>query len=317
MIIKVLDFGAMGSDTPIDILKELGEVTIYDSTTEDELIERISDADVIVLNKVKITKQAIKSCKNLKLICVFATGYDQIDISAAKEFGVAVCNVPAYSTESVTLFTVATVLSLITKLSEYSSFVKDGSYTRSGCANSLVPVYHEIYGKTWGIIGYGNIGRAVGRVATALGAKLIVNKRVPTDDAECVDIDELCRRSDIITVHCPLNDTTRGLIDKDRIELMKKDVIIVNEARGAVLCEKDIAEAVKSGRIGAFGSDVYSIEPFPEEHPFTQIKDFSNVILTPHAAWGSYESRVRCINVVKENIKSFLSGEKKNRVDII
>lgn len=316
MRIKVLDFGAMGEDTPIDILSELGEVEIYDSTSQEELNERIDDADIIVINKVKITRDALLSSKKLKLVCIFATGYDQIDILSARELGIAVCNVPSYSTESVTLFTIATVLSLATNLKEYSSYVENGSYTGSGRANRLVPVYHEINGKTWGIIGYGNIGRAVGRVAKSLGAEVIVNKRTPIDGVSCLDIDELCKKSDIITIHCPLNDSTRELISKEKIELMKRDVIIVNEARGAVVNETDIAEAVKSGRIGAFGSDVYSVEPFPLEHPFTSIKALPNVILTPHAAWGSYESRVRCIETVKANIKSFLSGEKKNRVEL-
>jgi len=317
MLIKVLDSGAMGSDTPIEKLERFGKVINYSSTSNEQLKERISDADIIVLNKVRINKEALLAAKKLKLICVFATGYDQIDLKTAREFGIGVCNVPAYSTDSVTLFTVATALSLITHLTEYNDYVRSGEYTRSGRANNLVPVYHEINGKTWGIIGYGNIGRAVAKVATALGAKVIVNKRSHTPDAECVDIDELCRKSDIISIHCPLNDDTRNLINNDKIALMKKSVIIINEARGAVLCEKDIAEAIKSERIAAFGSDVYSIEPFSEEHPFFEIKNMKNVILTPHAAWGSYESRVRCIETVCQNIDSYLNGGSQNRVDAI
>ena len=152
-------------------------------------------------------------------------------------------------------------------------------------------------------------------MAEALGANVLANKRTPTSDYECVDIDTLCQRSDIITIHCPLNDESRNLINKDRIAIMKKDVVIVNEARGAVVNEIDVAEAIKKGMIGAFGSDVYSTEPFTADHPFYEIKDFCNVLFTPHAAWGSYESRLRCISVICDNISSYLLGERKNRVD--
>ncbi len=316
MKVKVLDRASLGEDTPLDVLYDIGEVEIFDKTSPFELVARCSDADIIILNKVKITAEVIMSSPTLKLICVFATGYDNIDLKAARECGVAVCNVPGYSTNSVALYTMATVLALSTKLQEYNAYVRSGEYTSSGIPNKLTPVYHEIYGKTWGIIGYGNIGRAVGRIAEAMGAHVIVNKRTPVNDCECVDIDMLCKRSDIITVHCPLNDDTRELINKERIALMKSGVVLVNEARGAVLNEYDVAEAIETGRISAFGCDVYSAEPFGEEHPYHKIKHLSNVILTPHAAWGSYEARALCIEIIAENIKSFIDGKTKNRVDI-
>lgn len=315
MKIAVLDRNSLGIDTPLDGLKKFGEVVIYDKTSEEEIIERVSDADVIVINKVRITERVLKEAEKLRLICVFATGYDNIDVKTAKEYGVGVCNVPGYSTESVALFTVANVLALCTHLREYNAYVTSGEYSASGIPNKLTPVYHEIKGKTWGIIGLGNIGKAVADVAVSLGAKVITNKRNPIDEYECVDIDTLCRESDIITIHCPLNDESRGLINKERIALMKKDVVIVNEARGAVVDEYDVADAIKKGMIGAFGSDVYSTEPFSTDHPFYEIKDFCNVLFTPHAAWGSYESRLRCIEVICENISSYISGNKKNRVD--
>lgn len=315
MKIVVLDKDSIGQDTPLDGLSLLGDVVVYDKTSEEQIEDRVKDADIIVINKVKITKKVLTAAKRLRLICIFATGYDNIDVAYARECGVGVCNVPGYSTDSVALFTLATVLSLFTNLREYSRYVSSGEYSASGIPNKLVPVYHEIRGKTWGIIGLGNIGRAVARVAEALGARIIANKRTPVNDYECVDIDTLCKESDIITIHCPLNGETRNLIDSHRIELMKRNVVIVNEARGAVVNETDIANAVKEGMIGAFGSDVYSTEPFGTDHPFYEIKDFCNVLFTPHAAWGSYESRVRCINIICENIRSFLSGEKTNRVD--
>ena len=316
MKITVLDRASMGDDLSFAPLYELGEVTVFDNTAKTELSERIADSDVIVLNKIKIDADTLKGAEKLKLICVFATGYDNIDVLAARENGVAVCNVPAYSTDSVCLFTVAKVLSLYSHLGEYREYVRVGKYSESGSANCLTPVYHEIKGKTWGIIGFGNIGRAVACVAEALGARVIVNKRTPVDGYECVDVDTLCKQSDIITVHCPLTDATRGMINDDRIALMKPSVVLVNEARGAVLDESAVTRAVLEGRIAAFGCDVYSQEPFDKKHPYTAIMSLSNVCLTPHAAWGAYEARERCLNVICDNIKSFVDGKTLNRVDI-
>ena len=316
MKITVLDRDSLGSDTPLDGLGAFGVVEYYSSTAYNEIVDRAYDSEILILNKVKITGEVIRALPKLRLICVFATGYDNIDILAAKECGVAVCNVPGYSSESVALCTVSTTLALVTHLFTYRSFVTGGEYQAAGVPNRLVPVYHELTGMTWGVIGYGGIGRAVSRIAKALGARVIVNKRTPVDDVECVDLDTLCRESDIITVHCPLNDESRGMINAERIGLMKKSVILVNEARGAVLNEQEVAEAVLTDRISGFGCDVYSSEPFPKGHPYEKIMHKDNVILTPHFAWGAYEARVRCINIIAENIKAFVDGEIKNRVDI-
>ncbi|MBR5144234.1 MAG: hydroxyacid dehydrogenase [Clostridia bacterium] len=315
MKIVILDKASLGEDTPLSVLDKFGEVVSYDLSTPEEAIERSADADVVIINKVKITRELMCAAKSLKIVCVFATGYDNIDIAAAKELGIAICNVPGYSTDSVALFTVSTVLALSSHLLEYSAFVRSGEYTASGVPNKLTPVYHDIAGKTWGIIGYGNIGKAVGRVAEALGARVIVNKRTPIDTAACVDIDTLCRESDIITVHCPLNNESRGIINDEKLSLMKPGVILVNEARGAVLDEAAVTKAVEEGKIGGFGCDVYSVEPFGIDHPYNRIKTYENVILTPHAAWGSYESRERCIDIIASNIDAFLRGEMQNRVD--
>jgi len=316
MKIVVLDRASMGYDTPFDKILALGEVCFYDSTSSVDVKEKIRGADVIVLNKVKITREVIASSPSLKLICVFATGFDNIDLDAAREANIGVCNVPAYSTDSVVLYTVSTVLALTTHLLEYSDYVRRGDYTKSGNPNLLTPVYHELRGKTWGIIGYGNIGKGVARVAEALGAKVIAVRKNKTVDEGIVDIDTLCRESDIITVHCPLNQQTRALINQERLGLMKKSAILVNEARGAVLDEYAVCDAVQSGKIAAFGTDVYSVEPFDENHPYNKIKDLPNVILTPHAAWAAYEARVRCVEIISNNISAFFEGkERLNRVD--
>ena len=315
MKIVILDRASLGADTPVDKLRELGELTVYESSTPEEVLERVCDAEVIIINKIKVTKAVFDSARSLKLVCVFATGYDNIDIQAAKEHGVGVCNVPGYSSESVALFTAAKVAALYTHLLEYRNFVNSGEYTASGVPNRLVPVYHELYGKTWGIVGYGGIGKAVARIAKGLGARVLVNKRTPVDDAECIDVETLCKESDIITLHCPLNEGTRGLISKEKISLMKSSVIIVNEARGAVVVESDIRDAVLEGKIAGYGCDVYSSEPFSKDHPYNDIMKLDNVILTPHAAWGAYEARERCLNIIIENINAFVAGEFLNRVD--
>jgi glycerate dehydrogenase len=168
---------------------------------------------------------------------------------------------------------------------------------------------------TWGIVGYGNIGKAVAKVAAAFGANILVNKRTRTADVPCVDIDELCKESDIISLHCPLTESTRGLIDARAISLMKKSAVLVNEARGAVVDEKAVRDAVKNGKISGFGCEVYSTEPDPKDHPYNDIAGRKNVILTPHVAWGAYEARVRCLKIIIENIKSYYSGARLNRVD--
>ncbi len=316
MKIVMLDIETLGDDVSFDGIRNFGELTTYSASTQQETIERIKDAEVVILNKIKITKDVLNAAKNLKLICVSATGYDNIDLDECRKRNVAVCNVVGYSSNSVAQVTVAMVLSLSVNLSSYAQYVKNGSYTKSGIANRLIPVYHELAGKTWGIIGYGNIGRQVSKVAEALGCRVIVNKRSECDGVECVDLETLCKVSDIITIHTPLTDQTREMINKKTLSLMKKDVILVNVARGAVTDEKAICEALKNNEIGAFGTDVYSIEPFGEEHPFYGVKDMENVCLTPHMAWGAFESRARCIDEIAKNIGAFINGEKRNRVDL-
>ena len=316
MKIVVLDAKTLGDDISLDSLEQFGDCTVYPSTATDEVASRITDCDVVILNKIKLNETNLSNARNLKLICVTATGFDNIDVEYCKTKGIAVCNVVGYSSHSVAQVTVSMALSLFTHLSEYNDFVKSGEYSESGIANKLTPVYREIYGKTWGIIGYGNIGKEVGDIARALGCEIIVNKRTPVPDIACVDIDTICKRADIISIHTPLNSSTENLIDEKKLALMKKDVVLVNAARGMVINEKAVADAVSHGKIGAFGTDVYSKEPFDKSHPFYNIKDLPNVLLTPHMAWGAMEARERCIEEIVSNIKDFLCGGKRNRVDI-
>ncbi len=316
MKIVVLDAATLGSDADLSPLEKQGVLTVYDNTAPDQIGQRIADTDVIVSNKVKLTEAVLKDAKNLKLICLAATGYDCVDISYCAANGIGVCNVPGYSTQSVAQLTVAMVLELVNHLSVYRGYVHSGAYSRSGVANSLTPVWHELYGKTWGIIGGGNIGRQVAKIAEAFGCRVIVNRRKPDADYETADLDTLCAEADIISLHVPLSDETRGMIGEKQIGLMKPGVIFVNVARGAVTDEKALADAVKTGKIGGLGVDVYSTEPFGADHPFSGILDCSNVCLTPHTAWGAIETRNRCLAMVAENIEAFCLGRRKNRVEL-
>lgn len=315
MKLVMLDAGTLGDDLSLDAIRALGDLTVYRSTALDEVEDRIADCEVVILNKIKMTAKVLASAPRLRLICLTATGYDNVDLNAARARGIAVCNVPGYSTPSVVQVTVATVLSLATHLPAYDAHVRSGAYTKGGVANCLVPVYHELAGKTWGVVGYGSIGRGVAAVARALGCRLLVCRRTQDGSPESVDIDTLCRESDVITLHTPLDDTTRGLISRERIASMKKGVILVNVARGAVTDEQAVADAVLSGQIGGLGCDVFSTEPFSDSHPFSTLCDCPNVCLTPHMAWGSYEARVRCLETVAENVRAFSDGKRHNRVD--
>ena len=314
MKIVILDSVTLGADIDLSPIRALGEVTEYKNTLPEEIAERLADADVAVLNKCKLNAENLKDTKNLKLICVAATGYDNIDLPFCRERGIALCNVPGYSTDSVAQLSVAMALSLVTHLDEFRGFVHSGEYSKSGSANRLEPVYHEIAGQTWGVVGGGGIGSKVAEIATALGCRVLLCRRKPESRYEAADIDRICRECDIISLHVPLSDETRGMISRERIESMKDGVVIVNTARGAVCDEQAIADAVLSGKIGALGCDVYSKEPFGEDHPFSAILDRPNVCLTPHMAWGSYEARQRCVCRMAENITEFYKGNNHNRI---
>lgn len=315
LTVVVLDASTLGDDLDLTPLQALGEVKVYQTSTPEEIAVRIADADVLMQNKAKLTADLLAKATELKVICEAATGFDNIDVAYCREHGIAVTNVPGYSTQCVAQITFTLALSLITHLPQYTSFVQSGEYTASGVANRLSPAFCELYGKTWGIVGYGNIGKQVGKIAEAFGCNVIVHKRTPEEGVRCVDIDTLCRESDVISLHTPLNDGTRGLIGRAQLDMMKKNAILVNVARGAVTDEEAVADALLSGKLAGFGCDVYSAEPFPAEHPIDRIKDLPNVCLTPHIAWGGYETRVRLLDEMIKNAQAFFRGEKRNRVD--
>ncbi len=314
MNIVVLDAATLGEALDFSVLSRFGNVVLYDNTSGDLVAERLQDADVAIINKIKINANTLQDNKSLKLVCVFATGYDNIDLAFCRERKIAVCNVKGYSTHSVAQLTVLMALTLIEKIDAYTAFVKDGSYTKSSVPNRLEPLNHELYGKTWGIVGAGAIGGQVAKVAEAFGCKVLAYKRTPSDVFDCVPLEELLRRSDIVSLHTPLSDSTRGLIGAKEFAMMKPDAILINVARGAVTDENAVADAVLAGKLGGFATDVYSVEPMPADHPMARLVGCDNVMLTPHMAWGTVEARVRCLDEIVMNIDAYLRGEERNRV---
>ena len=312
MKITVLDASTLGDDLSLAPLRELGEVTVYQTTSPDKVAENLGDCQVTVINKIKLGAHNLEGNKNLKLICIAATGYDNVDVEYCRKNGIGVCNVVGYSSNSVAQLTVASALSLATNLNPFRDHVFSGEYTKRGIHNCLTPVFHEVAGKTWGIVGLGNIGKAVAKVAEALGCKVIAYKRTPDPDYTCVDIDELCQTADIISLHTPLNDGTRELINAHRLSIMKKSALLINAARGAVVDEKAVTEAVLKGDIAGFATDVYTVEPLQSASPFNALIGMPNVIFTPHMAWGAFEARTRCLDEICKNITAFFKGEPRN-----
>ena len=314
MKITVLDAATLGTDLDLSPLAELGELAVYQNTAPGEVALRLADTDVAVINKIRVNGDTLAGNTRLRMIAECATGFDNIDLAACCRHGVAVANVRDYSTHSVAQLTLAMVLSLATNLPAFAGHVATGVYTTGGVANCLTPVYHELAGKTWGIVGYGNIGTKVAAVAKTMGCHVLAFAKSPKTGVENVDLHTLCRTADVISVHLPLTPETKGIIGTAEIALMKETAIFINVARGAVTDEAALAAAVAKGKIGGLGVDVYTTEPFPESHPFWAIRGRENVCLTPHMAWGAQEARKRCLAEVAANIAFFAKGESRNRI---
>lgn len=314
--IAVLDAGTLGEDIDLSMFDRFGRVDVYEKTDRRQIRFRVEDCDVVIVNKLPLNEETLGSAKALKLICVTATGYDNIDLDYCRRRGIGVCNVRGYSSESVAQVTMAMALSLVNHIKEYNRYVTDGSYTKSGRENSVSPMFHELSTLTWGIIGLGAIGKRVAQMAKSLGFNVIAYNRSVDALYNCVDLDSLCEKADVISVHLPLNDGTRSLISREKIAKMKKSVIVINVARGAVFDEEALCDAVSDGAIGGIGVDVYNGEPMSETSPYNRVMMKDNVILTPHMAWATYEARIRCMMEIAENIDAFLKGGKRNRVDI-
>lgn len=306
----ILDAATLGDDISLAPLQALTHLTVHPLTSPDQIPERIRDAQVVITNKLRLNETNLSAADGLKLICVTATGFDNIDVGYCRHRGIAVCNVRGYSTNSVAQLTVAMVLELMMKLSARHQYVRSGAYTASGVANQLEPAFHELSGKTWGILGAGDIGSKVAAVADAFGCRVLTCRR----SGGCT-LETLLTESDILTIHTPLTPETRGMIGQAQLAQMKPGAILVNVARGAVTDEAALANALQSGHLGGLGIDVYSQEPFPEDHPLYALREHPNICLTPHMAWAALEARQRCIDEIAQNIQSFLAGEDRNRVD--
>ncbi len=317
MRIVLLDAGTLGKDMDVSCFEKFGTFTAYRATAAKDVPEHIKDADIVITNKVKLTSQVLAEAEHIKLICVTATGYDNVDMDYARKHGIGVCNVRDYSTESVAEVTLSLVLALTYRLPVFDTYCKNGAYTASGVQNLLEPVFYELSGKTWGVYGYGSIGKRVASLARAFGCRVLVCRKTPEEGQETVSLAGLFEKSDIISLHTPLTDATRHSVNAQILAKAAKKPILVNAARGAVVEEEAVTAAVETGFLSGFATDVYAEEPMRADSPFMRLKEKNNVIFTPHMAWGAYEARVRLLEEICRNVESFLAGGTRSRVDLM
>ena len=317
MKIVELDRETLGYDIDTSVLKTIGSFEEHEAADLETTREYINDADVIIFNKTKMNEELLKDAPNVKLLAITATGFDNIDLEYCKSRGIAAANVKAYSTPAVAQHTFAMALFILEKISYYDEYVKSGKYSSQSGFCNFDEKYNELSGKTWGIIGMGNIGRSVAKIAEAFGCKVIfysASGNSTCTDYERVDLDTLLKESDVLSIHCPLSDRTRNLINRDTLKLMKKSAILINVARGPVVNDADLAEALNNGTIAGAGLDVLGVEPMEKDNPLGLIKDSRKLLITPHMAWASVESRQRCFDEVLLNIKAFIEGRERNRL---
>lgn len=308
MKIVFLDAKSIGEDIDLSGFDKLGEVVKYDFSTPDEVPERVRDTDVIIVNKAPINEQTVGCATNLKLVCVTATGTNNLDKSFLETHGIAWRNVAGYSTESVAQHTFAMLFFLLEKLSYYDEYVKEGRYANDTCFTHFAERFCEINGKTWGIIGLGAIGRRVADIAKMFGANVIYYSTTGHNNQEGyhrVDLETLLATSDIVSVHAPLTNETEGLMNAQSFSKMKPSAIFLNVGRGAIVVEQDLADALINHKIAAAGLDVLCEEPMNPDSPFLPIKDSKRLLITPHIAWASVEARTKLMKIILEQIKEF------------
>jgi glycerate dehydrogenase len=311
MKITFLDSSTLGDDISLSRFEELAEVDIYETTRSDETLERVKDADIVVTNKVVIDREIMQK-SSIKLICVAATGMNNIDLDSAKELGIEVKNVAGYSTSSVVQLTFALSLYLINEIGYFDEYTKSGRWCESEIFTHLGRSFFDINGKTWGIIGLGAIGKEVAKIATAFGCEVIYystsgkNSDVSYKRAE---LEELLKESDIVSIHAPLNENTTALIDMNRLKLLKRGAVILNLGRGGIIVEEDLANFIDSSDIKV-ALDVIESEPMRDDNPLLRVKAKDRLLITPHIAWASRESREKLVDGIYENIINFI-GEKR------
>ena len=318
MKIVILERNSVGIDVSVDSITEYGETTVYRNTTAVDVAERVKDAEIIVANKAPLNETTLKDAKDVKLICEFATGYDNVDLSYCKSRGIRVANVVNYSTDAVAQHTFEMCLYILEKLRHYDDYVKSGEYASQDRFSNFDLPYTELAGKTWGIIGMGNIGKKVAEIAKAFGCRVIfysVTGRSSCTEYERVDFDTLLKESDFLSLHCPLSDITRNLINLDALKKMKKTAILLNVARGPVVNDEDLYTALTENYILGAGLDVTGTEPMKDSNPLSKFMDSNRLIITPHMAWASIEARTRCVSETCKNIEAFMKGEDRNIVN--
>lgn len=308
--IVFLDAKTIGEDIDLSGYEKLGEVVKYDFSTPEEARERTKDADVIILNKVVINEASIGDADHLKLVCVTATGTNNLDKEYLDKRGVAWRNVAGYSTETVAQHTFALLFYLLEHLNYYDQYVKAERYVNDTMFTHFAEVFHELNGMTWGVIGLGAIGRRVADIAKMFGCRVVYYSTSGKNDQpgyERVTFDTLLRESDIVSVHAPLDENTKDLMNKEAFDKMKSSAIFLNLGRGPIVVEKDLADALEQGSIAAAGLDVLCVEPMQEENPLRQIKDSNRLIITPHIAWASVEARTRLMQIIEGQIREFFA----------
>lgn len=310
MKIVFLDAKTIGDDIDLSAYDTLGEVVKYSFSQPEEVPERAADADVLIVNKIRIDEAAVGRAAHLKLVCVTATGTNNLDKDYLERRGIAWRNVADYSTQSVAQHTFAMLFFLLEKLRYYDDYVKEGRYINDTVFTHFAEHFYELKGKTWGIIGLGNIGRRVAAIAEAFGAEVIYTSpsgSAPQEGYHQVDLDTLLAESDIISVHAPLNQYTENLINKNTLKKMKKNCIFLNLGRGPIVNEQDLADALMQGEIAAAGLDVLCQEPMSSGNPLMAIKDSRKLFITPHIGWASVESRTRLMDIIFHQIKEFFA----------
>ncbi|NFS27668.1 D-2-hydroxyacid dehydrogenase [Clostridium botulinum] len=315
--IVVLDGRTLGN-VDFSKLNEFGNVTYYDLTSSNEVEERIKNANIVLTNKVVLNENNLKNAKNIELICEMATGFNNIDVKYAKENNIAVTNVAGYSTNTVAQHTFAMALNLYDKIAYFDNYVKSKEYSRSNVFTNVDEVYRDINEKVWGIVGLGAIGKKVAKIADAFGCKVIycsTSGKNSNSEYDRVSFEELLEKADVISIHAPLNENTKNLMNYEAFKKMKKDSILINMGRGPIVVDEDLAKAIDENLIGGAGLDVFEIEPIPENNPLLSIKNKEKLVLSPHIAWASEEARNRLFNDLLENIRVYNKGEMKNRVE--
>lgn len=318
MKIVALERMSIGEDINLSAFEQFGEFVTYELTTKDQIEERAAGAEVLIINKLPINEETIHNLKDLKLVLLTATGTDNVDISYCSSRGIQVRNVKGYSTAVVVQHTFASLFYILEKLNYYDNYVKSGEYIKSPVFSHFGERFWELNGKTWGIVGLGNIGRGVANIAKAFGCNVIyysTSGKNSNADFERVELDDLLAQSDIISIHSPLTPATKNLFNKDLFKKMKKSAYLVNMGRGPIVNEEDLVDALNNGEIAGAALDVLSKEPMTEDNPLIKVQDSRKLLITPHIAWASFEARQRVIDLNVENVKSYLEGGDFNLVN--